>query len=228
MAKPTIEDTRWAVTAAGVESTEVAVPDGALKDGGYPATGSASIPLNKDWNFWHRKAHKWFQYLNGIIDGSENWTFPANVTVTGSLTALLFPETKRAVNARSFAPNTSWDANASTEGLVSLSVTLPMAVYLPVQVGERLKALTVNMKGPGGTGFTILFTVQVRSPLVPSSTTIGTLSLSTAPGATVAQFVIPITTIMAVPADSAVRVIFTSGFNGTEVQEFVSTVDRVP
>lgn len=83
MAKPTIEDTRWAVTILGVESTEQSDPDGDLKDGGYQ---SDDIPDPRDWNWWHRRAHKWFQYLNvGALEG--NHTINGTLGVAGAITA---------------------------------------------------------------------------------------------------------------------------------------------
>lgn len=76
MTKPIIEDTRWAVTTLGVESTTQSDPDGTLKDDGYQ---DDDIPDPRDWNWWHRHAHKWFQYLDsGNLDGDH--------TVSGSLT----------------------------------------------------------------------------------------------------------------------------------------------
>lgn len=88
MTKPLIEDTRWAVTSGGVESTEVADIDGDVKDNGYPIDAT---PDNKNWNWWHRKAYAWFQYLNGgVLDGLSyslaSTTYTANAT-TNELTA---------------------------------------------------------------------------------------------------------------------------------------------
>jgi len=82
MTKPLIDDTRWAVTAGGVESTLVSVPDGTLKDDGY---SDDEIPLAKDWNYWHRKAHKWFQYLDGAVL-SGNHSIVGSLTVNGDVT----------------------------------------------------------------------------------------------------------------------------------------------
>lgn len=79
MAKPNIEDTRWAVTALGVESPTQSDPDGTLKDGGYQ---DDDIPDPRDWNWWHRKAYAWFQYLNaGILSGDH--TIAGAFTVGG-------------------------------------------------------------------------------------------------------------------------------------------------
>lgn len=70
MTKPIIEETRWAVTLGGVESTNVTAPDGTLKDDGYE---NDAIPEGFEWNYWRRKAYAWFQYLNAqVFEGAAS------------------------------------------------------------------------------------------------------------------------------------------------------------
>lgn len=102
MSKPTIEDTRWAVTAAGVESAETSDPDGDLKDEGYPPTGAASIPSNKDWNWLKRKAHAWFQLLDDLVTTARGLLLPGDLEVGGQ--SLVFPD-------RTFTSTGTNDAN---------------------------------------------------------------------------------------------------------------------
>ncbi len=85
--KPTIGDTRWGESSGGVESTQVtdpaATPASGLRDTGYP---DGAVPTAKIWTRLFNRGHKWFKYLDSVIDGSDGWTFPAAVNVVGALT----------------------------------------------------------------------------------------------------------------------------------------------
>lgn len=87
MAKPTIDETRFGVTGANVDSTQVsdvaAPPSSGLRDTGW---ADHATPTAKTIDYLFRKVHKWFQYLDGLIDGAEKWTFPAAVAVTTNQT----------------------------------------------------------------------------------------------------------------------------------------------
>lgn len=89
MAKPLIDDTRWGETTPGVESTQVtdpaATPASGLRDTGYV---DHAKPTAKVWTRLFNRSHKWFKYLDAIIDGADNWTLPAVVTATGLINAL--------------------------------------------------------------------------------------------------------------------------------------------
>ena len=86
MAKPLIDDTRWGQTTGGVESTQVtdpaATPASGLRDTGYP---DHHTPTAKIWTRLFNRSHKWFKYLDAVIDNSDNWSFPAGVLVGATL-----------------------------------------------------------------------------------------------------------------------------------------------
>lgn len=111
MTKPTIDDTRFGESAGGVPDAGLSPPASGRKDTGY-VNGDVPPPREHSW-LWN-KAHQWFKFLNGLIDGSENWTFPANVAITGSTTV-----------AGTFVHETTWQhsvAFALPDGSASLSL----------------------------------------------------------------------------------------------------------
>lgn len=73
MAKPTIDDTRFGETTLGVESTQVtdlaAIPASGLRDTGYPDN---TVPTAKVWTRLFNRSHKWFKYLDNLIDSTDN------------------------------------------------------------------------------------------------------------------------------------------------------------
>ncbi len=83
MSKPTIDDTRFGETGGGTPAGTLSNPPSGTKDTGYVA---GNIPPAGQHSWLWNKAHAWFKYINGLIDGSENWTFPAGVSVAGNVT----------------------------------------------------------------------------------------------------------------------------------------------
>lgn len=65
MSKPTIDDTRWAVDGASVESANQSNPLSGLKDTGWP---DHAKPTAKNLNWLLRKGHRWFKWLDTQLD----------------------------------------------------------------------------------------------------------------------------------------------------------------
>lgn len=81
MAKPAIDDTRFGETVGGVAGN-IAAPAGGTKDNGY---ADNAVPPAKEHNWLWRSGHKWFKYIDALIDGADKWTFPGAVKVTTDL-----------------------------------------------------------------------------------------------------------------------------------------------
>lgn len=81
MAKPAIDDTRFGETVGGATGN-IAAPASGTKDTGYP--DNATPPAKEHSWLWNR-AHRWFKYIDALIDDADKWTFPGAVKVTTDL-----------------------------------------------------------------------------------------------------------------------------------------------
>lgn len=79
MSKPTIDDTRWAVTTGGAEGSNQSNPLTDLKDNGW-ATNAVPTSGNLNWLF--RKIHAWFKFLDPLFSSGGSLTLPAAQTLT--------------------------------------------------------------------------------------------------------------------------------------------------
>lgn len=83
MAKPTVLP-RWAETAGGAPSAEIAEPNGARKDVGFSNVG-ADIPTGGEFNWLFATILGWCKYLNGLADEAFAWStrhvFSAGITI---------------------------------------------------------------------------------------------------------------------------------------------------
>lgn len=226
--KPTLEHTRWAITAGGTPSAEISDPDGTLKDGGYGPSGPSSIPSNRDWNWWHQKAYLWHQYMDevfklagtavGDFSLSGKGTFGGDLEVGGDIVLggflkhgdRILPLHSSAWRGQSAGGPALYAGGIFTTALSGGSAELYAPIMLPD--GKRITNFSVRVKDNATGPTTVQVTLIRINSVTDSLTVVATTAVSSGSGANQTLPMIPGSTFDVTATNSyALRFLSTAG-----------------
>jgi len=87
MAKPTLDDTRWAEDSGGTPSADLSAPSSGKKDIGWQP---AEEPPCEEMNFWQRAVHAWAKWLSGTGFGDGKFYLGASGAALPSASAPVY------------------------------------------------------------------------------------------------------------------------------------------
>lgn len=198
---------RFAVTAGGVDASNIVLPSAGLRDNGWSTN---AIPTSGNLNYLENLGARWRAYLSdgnltgGVTIDTLGVTGVATLSTLSVTTVSTFNgdivavgDIKHGDRSLSLAPHSALVVLGSAAiGLSSISfgaASSQIIVSVPLKAGDRLKSYTLGFFGDGAVDVTCEF---VRCSATSALTTINTTTITNAPSSYVVTTINPADTTL--------------------------------